>query len=450
MATTYRVINNPATGQPKNQKSEDGTNWVDISAGEATGHPATYGLPSIPTAPTSTVAVGGSLSPEQATWYNHLVETQGQPAAEAYRNSLLNGGISLSVPSFNETDRTAIEQQVSQRYQPLITNIEERYAQSIAREKQLGAGQARTLTGQLATERRFSTSAQAYIDWQQNENAKQIADLEKQRDIALNDANYQRMQEIDKQITAARTQQQTDFENTLKIIDAAQKEQDRQTKAQAGLITASREGAVIDLFNQGVQDAATMLNYLNYDQGGNLTGDFTLKEVSDILDKIKTQGGLGEIIMKQPELYSGLSATQKEQTLIGISQKDPNFDFSTLLTPKVDENLVNAVEKNPKLLDELSQDTREAIISKLQKKGITLTVPKEPNQPTESAKLRENIKTMNNSIATVIKTITRGDNYLSPEEWNQALDAWISKGFGTIKEFEDNFSRYQNPNDTYQ
>lgn len=57
-------------------------------------------------------------------------------------------------------------------------------------------------------------------------------------------------------------------------------------------IQASRDTAVASLYAQGITDPVQMLSYLNYDEQGNMIGDFTLEQISDSLGFItggKTQ-----------------------------------------------------------------------------------------------------------------------------------------------------------------
>lgn len=112
-------------------------------------------------------------------------------------------------------------------------------------------------------------------------------------------------------IAAARTAYQTGkyslFTQQMNILDKVRENKAAALKAynetlatalknvKSGAIQASRDGAIADLLNQGVSDAAQILQYLNYDEKGNLIGDFTAKEVSDTLSSFAKNSGLGDL-----------------------------------------------------------------------------------------------------------------------------------------------------------
>ena len=84
----------------------------------------------------------------------------------------------------------------------------------------------------------------------------------------------------------------------------------------------SRQTAILDLMKQGVIDSPTILNYLNYDQQGNKTGDFTLKEIEQL--KPKAEKVSEDII-------------SKVEGLTGIKFKDKNISYSSIALNKTNK-----------------------------------------------------------------------------------------------------------------
>lgn len=66
---------------------------------------------------------------------------------------------------------------------------------------------------------------------------------------------------------------------------------DQNNKVKAAKIQSSRDNAVADLISQGVTDPVKILDYLNKDDNGNVTGDFTVAEVSKTMKAIADSNG---------------------------------------------------------------------------------------------------------------------------------------------------------------
>ncbi len=89
-------------------------------------------------------------------------------------------------------------------------------------------------------------------------------------------------------------------------------------------IQSSRDGAIASIVAQGVTDPTQILGYLNYNDAGDLIGDFTAKEVSETLKAIAPGKNLekltGEtrnffILKGQNKLPSNISSLPEEQQL---------------------------------------------------------------------------------------------------------------------------------------
>lgn len=117
-----------------------------------------------------------------------------------------------------------------------------------------------------------------------------LADLDAQEQAAIANAKQaQADREYDlmgKALTTAENIRQEKQAAAQKILDQQTKDNEAARKAQ---IQASRDSAISGLLAQGVTDPNQILNYLNYDDNGNLIGDFTAKEVSDAIANLNPQ-----------------------------------------------------------------------------------------------------------------------------------------------------------------
>jgi hypothetical protein len=58
-------------------------------------------------------------------------------------------------------------------------------------------------------------------------------------------------------------------------------------------------------------------------------------------------------------------------------------------------------------------------------------------------------RNMISQASEAFESVKGGDGYINPKDWVLLRNAWVANG-GLLKDFIDNFSIYQNPNDTYQ
>lgn len=77
-----------------------------------------------------------------------------------------------------------------------------------------------------------------------------------------------------------------------KIQEEIQKKKD---EAQKIKIQASREGAIAGLVAQGITDPKQILQYVNYDDNGNLIGDITSKEIADTLKNLSPDSSIEKL-----------------------------------------------------------------------------------------------------------------------------------------------------------
>jgi hypothetical protein len=185
-------------------------------------------------------------------------------------------------------DRADIERQVESQFGGIRGQIQGRYGEKIQEAKAQGQQQTRALEGQMGTGRRFSSSAQAFIQFVRSENDKKVAALEVQMEDALSTANFKMAELVNQQIKDTQIEAQQNFENMFKIMEYADKKEKEQAAAQAPSIQASREAAIVSLWRQGVQDPADLFDYLNFDESGELVGDISVEEITTTIEKFKS------------------------------------------------------------------------------------------------------------------------------------------------------------------
>lgn len=186
------------------------------------------------------------------------------------------------------------------------------------------AGKARTsalLTARTSRNAPFAASgtslAQTTFGLQQlqaidaRENAA-LASVEK----AKNDGNQQLVDKALGYVQDIRTQKQ---EVAQKILDAQQQRIEASQKQQ---VKASRDSAIQDLMAQGVTDPGQMLNFLNFDENGTPTGDFTAEEVKATMDALLAKAPPGVADLVKTLQQNGAPADVVQKVLGATSMSD--------------------------------------------------------------------------------------------------------------------------------
>jgi hypothetical protein len=234
--------------------------------------------------------------------------------------------ISTSRPAINRKD---IEKQVKGEFSSARSALSKRLESDIDDAKFDTAQEKRALEGQMGTGRRFSSSAQAFIKFVDEENKKKIANLEIQKEEALANFDFKLAQLIDSRIADERQAQKDELAMAIQMYDLAAKQRTAAKEDPAAI--ASREGTIIDLVQQGFSDPAEIIELINYDDQGNLVGDMTLEEVSDIVSRVQTPRGLASVVYENPTLFQSLSKEQIAE--IAPTLQGMGFDFGEALKP---------------------------------------------------------------------------------------------------------------------
>lgn len=231
-------------------------------------------------------------------------------------------GISTSLPA---VDRGDIERQTRAQFSGQRGAIQSRFQERIGDVREEREETSRALAGQLGTRRRFSSSARAFIQFTEDQFNKRIAELQTQMEEALNSFDFELASVINKRVSQARQEQREQINHIFKVLEFAQDLEDRQRERQEPFITASREAAIADLFNQGVTDISEIQEAL-LDAGEPVDLDF----VENVVEKISQPSGLADVVADNPALFRKLTPTQMGE--IAPRLQELGFDFGAALS----------------------------------------------------------------------------------------------------------------------
>lgn len=92
--------------------------------------------------------------------------------------------------------------------------------------------------------------------------------------LSFDDLSSNEVTELTKNLRVTPQELQTAYMDATKETRAAEQK-------------STREAAIVSLYSQGITDAATLFDYLNYDEQGNRIGDVSLEEVKGVVDGLK-------------------------------------------------------------------------------------------------------------------------------------------------------------------
>lgn len=134
------------------------------------------------------------------------------------------------------------------------------------------------MTGQLLTDKEM-------------EGARKVQELDDQYNAAVGSINSS-LEEGNYARAAQMTQSLQDIkQKTLDLMaENARIARETNDALRENQARASRDSAIATLISQGITDPAQMLNFLNMDQNGEVTGDFTADEVSKVMKALTIDG----------------------------------------------------------------------------------------------------------------------------------------------------------------
>lgn len=198
-------------------------------------------------------------------------------------------GIVASGVAMSAADREKIKQQTEEQYAGQRDLLSSGFDESIGKIAGLGTENKRSLEAELGVGRRFSSSAQAFLQFIDGKYKEQIQTLEKQKQQALVDFDFKMASLIDQRIQNERQNQQQEFDNAIKIIEFGQKQ--REESAQVDTLTpqSEKDAAILSALNSGLTDIGDIFTAAR--NGG---ADVTLEDVTTALDSLGASVGINK------------------------------------------------------------------------------------------------------------------------------------------------------------
>jgi hypothetical protein len=206
-------------------------------------------------------------------------------------------GISTSRPARSYDD---IKKEIETEMAPSRQRLEKSFSTKMQDLTQMRGDVGRSLGGALGTNRRASTSAQAYIKFVDEDYKKRIATLEMQRDEALENADSQMLSAINSRLQAERQAWIQEQDQAMKMLEFQRKSRadqiaeeqtfkEQEQERMAPYIKALKQSAVIDAYKQNIEDPAEIFDFINKDERGQMIGDISIEEITGTLEKFKKE-----------------------------------------------------------------------------------------------------------------------------------------------------------------
>lgn len=175
---------------------------------------------------------------------------------------------------------------------------------------------------------------------------------------AQQDKNYQLMgSQI--QLMEGKRKEKNDIMATLTEKMAA-----RNAQILADNKKTSREQSIVNLYKQGVTDPMHMFDYLNYDKNGKATGDISLAEIGDALDKLKktddTQGDVRQFLdaKKNGLIDKTMSYFDYQQKLAASKESPLDTTIKNLNIKKAQQDLADTGGVSKTLKDSIDLESK--------------------------------------------------------------------------------------------
>lgn len=246
--------------------------------------------------PPTILAADGSSGPPQYNIYNGYIH-EGIPATASGGGAASNSGDETQDPIFqqemdminglrtsNDDTANASVDSIMRNYQNLASNLTQSQEgpDAMVTNALLRGGTSRYVPGNAAG----ILSAQHYADI---DKIGQLQDEENQKIAAVRQAqatqNYSLVEKTLGELDSVRADKQA---ATKALADKMQAANDQQTQAK-------RDSSVATLVAQGITDPTQLLQSLNTDAQGNVTGDFTAAEISKTLAAIQKNTGITDL-----------------------------------------------------------------------------------------------------------------------------------------------------------
>ena len=168
---------------------------------------------------------------------------------------------------------------------------------------------------------RYSVSSSGIAQAQKSYGLEQIAQIDAEERQAISKAEEAQRQGkyqiMGQALQIAETRRREKQAVAEKMLQQQTKELDRAEQA-------TRDNSIADLVGQGIDNPGDLLNMLNYDEAGNLIGDFTAQEIGDTL-KLLTTTGKAKDLPADVETFNYLK--DNGMLPVGITKLDPSQQY---------------------------------------------------------------------------------------------------------------------------
>jgi len=230
-----------------------------------------------------------------------------------------------------DAQTAALVSQIKARFAERRRQQEDVNKRSLAALQQLGirtgaARRAGSFTGILSAEETAGLNRITELDRQEQEIilAAQVAVREEKFDV------------LQEKITQAEAKREEINREINKFNEAIIKKNE---EIRERAVKLSRQSTIIDLVSQGITDPSELFDLVNFDERGNLIGDITIGDITDVLDSIRVKesepislSDLGKI-NNELELNLPFGTTEKDLVKMGIVPQGgllADFEFKTL------------------------------------------------------------------------------------------------------------------------
>lgn len=222
-------------------------------------------------------------------------------------------------------------------YAAQVESIKANFSRLKAQQEEINRGSEGAREQQLLMggSSRYTLSGDSIMAKQKSYGLSELADLAAQEETLLAAARsaYQAKDHemLDKKI--AQIEKVRDAKNK-KAEEASTKMLEELTKQNEQIKQASRDSAVAGLIGQGISDPRKLIDMLNYDDQGNMIGDFTADEISKTLKNLTVEGKDPKKLPQDIETFNYL----RDNGMLpeGITKLDPSQQyFAYLQTQKL-------------------------------------------------------------------------------------------------------------------
>jgi hypothetical protein len=292
-------------------------------------------------------------------------------------------------------DKDDVARQTKEQFDPAREALRGRFEQKIGEAREEAVQEETALTGRFGTKRRLSTSGQAFIKWNDQENKKAIAKLENDKESALANFDFEMANVVQSRIDKQIEQNRQQFKDMMDLIEF----NDKRLEADDKIRFAERDGIIAEMLNTGEEDPVKIQTEL-------IRLGYTDTRLEDVID---TTNLLKELDDK-----------------VGEDLKGTSVDMKTFLF------------MNPDLVDKRGTDEFKKAFNRFIVEQSALT--RKPTTTGTGGAEKEEIS----SARTFLDSSRGTDGYVDPQVYVKLRTDW-TEAIGDPGDFDDIFALMLSP-----